>query len=1035
MKLRRTGWLGSLSASLLLTGLALAPDASAVARLDEYIGSKVCRTCHNNKQWDHKYSGWAQTAHNQILRGGGVEASYINDADLSGHSDFFDSGGAERNLCDLPGGDAFFIQFGSCTEAPVIGSNPVTGPYIRIGDVQYDIVWTLGGSAVQSRASADANTILGPPDGLIHNAEAQWRQLYLGRIGPSRYVLPVQFNAKTAEYALYHPEEWYDATGAALPIDRATVDRDQAYERRCAGCHSTGVNVARSAGGAFPGEWSMSFTDLNVACEACHGPGRAHVEAPDALKKSRIVNPTTLTTTEDLDGVGGGGTPIDNMIMQNYVCTQCHQKGTGQFSALGTPETTLLYPSMANPQGRPVLYRPGMDLRDYFATSQDANDYWGAQDKNGNGLIDIVAHEEDLNRNGVLDPGEDANANGVLDRKEFIAAASSQMQGVEHAGGPHAADKPYDHPCFTCHDMHKADRLHLLVSENEGVPVPQPGDSTAQRNNLCLSCHATHGDFAGLTEQDLIDAGVAGSPAATKVTDTVRAHVKNRAFMDVGFQTRCISCHMVPAGKSAIEPDIVYDSRERTWVEVRGGDLHSHTFEPIWPGFVMQPGGFQWTDFLSWWESNESFEDPLDGTDPHVAVGPMPDSCTSCHAHDPNVPENDNIVTQWAQSGHGDGYAEPWNHWNADPSISATCSRCHSAYGYRQLADSSTSTDPAKPTPFGVPWYTLDSSGIPVYTNTSQSPVYPKVLNCEGCHEPNGGGMTLYQAGKLQEVAFPSGVRKTLGNSSNVCMQCHQGRQSGKSPLRCSDNPSDTYEFVVCSVPSEHYLPEAATFWGTEVTAGYEYAGKSYQGQNTFESHDIIQKQDCVSCHLNKWNGYVNGQVSYRKDHNFRPELDDCSSCHKNAQGAPIADFEEIGTPGDYWSLNVDYDGDGVGESYREEMDGLMDILVYAMNVYALTTTPIRPPLMFVPGQTRLSLVTNGCYIQNGCTPESVPIPPSTSPPSYAAYDERMVKAAYNWNAARDRAAAIHNHKYVIQTMYDSIEDMNPASAVGLIRP
>jgi hypothetical protein len=944
MKLRRSGWLGMLSASLMLVGLTAGTDAgAAVSRLDEFIGSRVCMACHND------YKGWLQTAHNQILRGGNQEMYFINDGSGTGRPDFYD--GIEYNLCDLPGGEAFIELDPTCAEAPRLGSDPVNGPYIKIGDVTYDVNMTVGGSAVQSAAVADTDL-----NG-VHNGEAQWRQLYLGIIGVSRYVLPVQFNAKTGEYALYHPEDWYDAAGLALPIDRTTIDRNLAYERRCAGCHSTGVNVARSTTGKYAGEWSMSYTDATVACESCHGPGRAHVEASDAQKKSKIVNPATLTTTLDLNGDTLVDS-VDNLIVENYVCYQCHQKGTGTYSALATPETTLLYPSIAGANAKPALYRPGLDLTPYFDVSQDANDYWGL---------------------------------GFPAAGEFLAAASSQMQGVEHAAGPHAADQSYDHPCFACHDMHNTDRVHLLVSENEGVPVPQPDDRTNQRNNLCLSCHVTHGDFVDLTADDLI----AGSD---NVVTVVRAHVKNRAYMDVTFQTRCISCHLPFTGKSALE-----------------GDLASHVFEPIWPGFVMQPGDFQWTEFLPWWESNESFTDPLDGTAPHATVGRMPDSCLGCH----NPAEDNDIVTQWTTSGHGDGFAEPWNHWNADASISSSCARCHSAYGYRQLADSSTSTDPLKPTPPGVPWYTLDANSInPSYpTVTSQSPIYPRVLNCEGCHEPNGGGLTLYQAGKLQEVAFPSGVRKTLGNSSNVCMQCHQGRQSGKSIPSCSTTTG------YCSVPSEHYLPEAATFFGTEVTAGYEYAAKTYAGKVPFAGHEQIEKQDCISCHINKRNGSTGATT---KDHNFVPELTDCNYCHWDANYADITDFEDLALP--FGSPNVDYDGDGVGESFRAEMDGLMDILVRALNIYAKAAG--RPPLIFVPGQTSLSEVTNGCYIQDGCVPVT-----ADPPVRYAFYDLRMVKAAYNWNAARDRAAAIHNHKYVIQTVYDSIEDMDPASAVGLTRP
>jgi hypothetical protein len=622
-----------------------------------------------------------------------------------------------------------------------------------------------------------------------------------------------------------------------------------------------------------------------------------------------------------------------------------------------------------NASGKPALYRPGQDLADYFQVSEDPNLFWGLQ------------------------------AGG------FMAAAGSMMQGVEHAHGPHAPDKSYDHACFTCHNLHSTQLPHLIattIDSGGGVEVPNNG---TQRNTLCLACHATHGDFAGITKDQVTQAqGSAADPATAAaqlaVKDEVRAHVKGRAFMDVSFETRCTSCHMPPAGKSAIE-----------------GDLRAHVFEPIWPGYVQQPGGFEWAGFFPWWESNESFEDPLDGTEPHASVGPMPDSCTTCHAHDPNAVDEDNIVTQWAKSGHGDGFAEPWNHWNGDASISSSCARCHSAYGYRQLADSS---DPVT----GIPPYTLNAAGTnPTFTAvTTQSNVYPKVLNCEGCHEPNGGGMTLYEAGKLQQVAFPSGALKTLGNSSNLCIQCHQGRESGKSIPSCSATTGN------CSVPSEHYLPEAATFFGTEVTAGYEYSPKLYAGKEPFSAHRQIGKQDCMGCHINKKAGY-----EVKKEHDFMPQHEECGDCHWDADLFAIDDFEDIGRPFGY--PNVDYDGDGVGESFRAEMDGLMDELVLALNVYAKSVG--RPALIFVDGQTSLSIAT--CYPQDAsCTDYAA----TTEPPTpYAVrggvsnYDLRMVKAAYNWNAARDRAAAIHNYKYIMQTMYDSIEDMDPTLVAGLTRP
>ena len=594
------------------------------------------------------------------------------------------------------------------------------------------------------------------------------------------------------------------------------------------------------------------------------------------------------------------------------------------------------------------MYQPGKDLRKFFTISQNPNNYWGAHDENGNGMIDVGA-------------------------EEFIASASNMQQGQDHANGPHAADKPYDHPCFVCHDMHDTSLPHMVAGEVEGVP-------NTGRNTLCLACHATHGDFAGLSDDDVVN-----DPA--KVTTVVRAHVKGRAFMDVGFETRCTSCHMPPTAKSALEPAITIGRSGPQLV--RGGDIMSHTFEPIWPGFVMQPAEFRWTDF------------DLIGS---VQVGPIPDSCTSCHAHDPNVPENDNIVTQWAKSGHADGYGEPFNHWNSTGEVESGCARCHSEAGFKQLADSSDAN--------GVPAYTLNAFGTnPTFTAvTAQSAIYPKVLNCNTCHEENGGGETVFGAGKIQQVAFPSGVEKSLGDSSNICMQCHQGRESGLSVV----NATLPRGFI-----NLHYFAEAAMYFGTDVTAGYEDPTKPYAGQNGFAGHEQVERQTCIQCHLYTTNQQTGG---VKKDHDFFPNIEDCSGCHDNEQGGPLTSFKDLGEPSFY--TNADYDGDGVAESFRHEIDGMQARLVVQMNAYAAAKG--LPAIMYTPGVYPYWAKAS-CYQSD---PTCVPV----STGSYTFSDRSLLGAAFNYHLAQDPGAGIHNHEYVMQVVYDSFVAMGGAPA-AMTRP
>src|SRR5262249_59855909 len=76
---------------------------------------------------------------------------------------------------------------------------------------------------------------------------------------------------------------------------------------------------------------------------------------------------------------------------------------------------------------------------------------------------------------------------------------------------------------------------------------------------------------------------------------------------------------------------------------------------------------------------------------------------------------------------------------------------------------------------------------------------------------------------------FPSGIAADSGqNDSNLCMTCHQGRESTASLNKAiegfaADTPDPKLKFV-----HVHYFPAGATLYGGDAKVGYEYAGKSY---------------------------------------------------------------------------------------------------------------------------------------------------------------------------------------------------------------
>ncbi len=68
--------------------------------------------------------------------------------------------------------------------------------------------------------------------------------------------------------------------------------RDQTWNYQCANCHSTDLKKNYDLGAnAYATTWS----DVNVSCEACHGPGSRHVAWAEALAKAQPANGSSPT--------------------------------------------------------------------------------------------------------------------------------------------------------------------------------------------------------------------------------------------------------------------------------------------------------------------------------------------------------------------------------------------------------------------------------------------------------------------------------------------------------------------------------------------------------------------------------------------------------------------------------------------------------------------------------------------------------------------------------------------------------------------
>jgi hypothetical protein len=343
-------------------------------------------------------------------------------------------------------------------------------------------------------------------------------------------------------------------------------------------------------------------------------------------------------------------------------------------------------------------------------------------------------------------------------------------------------------------------------------------------------------------------------------------------------------------------------------------------------------------------------------------------------------------------AGHFAGSEEAFRHWDAEGEVPADCARCHSA------------------------------SGLPTFLKDGATVSVPPAngFQCATCHD-DLSTFTRYQ---VNEVPFPSGAVLSFGEGedSNLCLECHQGREStysvkalflGLDPETVADLSASELLAVVSEgtetldddAVSEnlrflniHYFAAGATLFGTDAKGAFEYDGKEYVGQ----FGHVPALSQCKDCH---------------DAHALNVKVEECSACHTN-----VASEEDLAairiTP-------TDWDGDGdTAEGVAAEIDTMREALYAAMQEYASTTAGTEPIVYSGARYPYYFIDANG----NGELDEG-------EADSYNTWTPRLLRAAYNYQyTTKDPGAFAHNGKYIIQVLYDGLEDMG-ADVSGMTRP
>ncbi|MBT8049245.1 MAG: tetratricopeptide repeat protein [Xanthomonadales bacterium] len=408
-----TIWLRSFKLSLLL--IACMP-ASALAQ--SFVGSKQCEACH-----EQAYASWTESHHYQAMLPATPENVAGNFSDQT-----FEYGGVTSRFYRK--GGKYFVETDN-----------------RLGELQeFEIAYTFGFYPLQQY-------LVPFEDGRLQALSIVWDSRPQSQ-GGQRWIHLYPGEPVTHEDAVH----W---TGSL-----------QNWNSRCAVCHSTGLEKNYSG---TTDRYNTSWEEVNVACEACHGPASGHVDwtTGDQQEAGRGFS-FSLADSGAFAPVGDHSSGTMRRVdgkqptVQVETCAACHSRRSeiAHYQA-GQP---------FNDQYRLTLVEPGM----YFPDGQinDEVYVYGS-------FIQSKMHQAGVVCTNCHDP----HSNRLLANDNSLCAqchSASVFDRPEHHH--HAADNAGS-ACVNCHMPAKT---YMVVDDrrDHSFRIPEPRLTLALGvPNSCNQCH------------------------------------------------------------------------------------------------------------------------------------------------------------------------------------------------------------------------------------------------------------------------------------------------------------------------------------------------------------------------------------------------------------------------------------------------------------------------------------------------------------------------------------------------------------------
>jgi hypothetical protein len=278
------------------------------------------------------------------------------------------------------------------------------------------------------------------------------------------------------------------------------------WNNSCIACHTTGGRPRADA----HGEYDTQVTEFGIACEACHGPGGAHVDK----QASPLARYTSHFGSDGDSSIVHPG-KLDHE-RASAICSQCH----AMWQHRGTE-------GMQSWNLNGFAYRPGGDPKESMWLLQPSR---SAEDER----VAWVTK----NRRSYVDG-------------QFWRDGQARVSGREYSG---MIDSPCylkgELSCLSCHSMHKpaADRRAMTEWANDQLKPGMQGDKA------CVQCHSEIEER--LSEHTRHAADSSGSRCMNchmpytsyGLLTAMRSHRIDvpdvRATVEAGRPNACTSCHL-----------------------------------------------------------------------------------------------------------------------------------------------------------------------------------------------------------------------------------------------------------------------------------------------------------------------------------------------------------------------------------------------------------------------------------------------------------------------------------------------------------